>query len=80
MYSSDDCHDQTFEVGPHSALCVSYCTFLTSEFVRCFISEADPLSILSGNSLCDLVVRVPGYRTEVYCASCEVLTGFMYVM
>jgi hypothetical protein len=27
-----------------------------------------------------LVVRVPGYRTEMYCASCEVRTEFMYVM
>jgi hypothetical protein len=27
-----------------------------------------------------LVVRVPGYRTEMYCASCEVRTEFIYVM
>jgi hypothetical protein len=32
------------------------------------------------DSLCGLVVRVPGYRTEIYCASCEVRTGFIYVM
>jgi hypothetical protein len=25
------------------------------------------------------VVRVPGYRTEMYCASCEVRTEFIYV-
>jgi hypothetical protein len=30
--------------------------------------------------LCGLVVRVPGYRTEMYCASCEVRTEFIYVM
>jgi hypothetical protein len=24
------------------------------------------------NRLCGLVVRVPGYRTEMYCVSCEV--------
>jgi hypothetical protein len=30
--------------------------------------------------LCDLVVRVPGYRTEMYCVSCEVRTEFIYVM
>jgi hypothetical protein len=30
--------------------------------------------------LCGLVVRVPGYRTEIYYVSCEVLTEFMYVM
>jgi hypothetical protein len=29
--------------------------------------------------LYDLVVRVPGYRTEMYCASCEVQTEFIYV-
>jgi hypothetical protein len=27
-----------------------------------------------------LVVRVPGYRTEMYCVSCEVQTEFIYVM
>jgi hypothetical protein len=30
--------------------------------------------------LCGLVVRVPGYKTEMYCASCEVRTEFIYVM
>jgi hypothetical protein len=30
--------------------------------------------------LCGLVVRVPVYRTEVYCSSCEVRTEFIYVM
>jgi hypothetical protein len=30
--------------------------------------------------LCGLVVRVLGYRTEMYCASCEVRTEFIYVM
>jgi hypothetical protein len=27
-----------------------------------------------------LVVRVPGYSSEMYCASCEVRTEFIYVM
>jgi hypothetical protein len=27
-----------------------------------------------------LVVRVPGYKTEMYCVSCEVRTEFIYVM
>jgi hypothetical protein len=27
-----------------------------------------------------LVVKVPGYTTEMYCASCEVQTEFIYVM
>jgi hypothetical protein len=30
--------------------------------------------------LCGLVVRVPGYRSEMYCVSCEVQTEFIYVM
>jgi hypothetical protein len=30
--------------------------------------------------LCGLVVRVPGYRTEMYCVSCEVRTEFIYGM
>jgi hypothetical protein len=32
------------------------------------------------DSLCGLVVRVPGYRTEMYCVCCEVRTEFIYVM
>jgi hypothetical protein len=36
--------------------------------------------VSDGDRLCDLVVRVPGYTTEMYCASCEVRTGFIYVM
>jgi hypothetical protein len=34
----------------------------------------------SYDRLCGLVVRVPGYTTEMYCASCEVRTEFIYVM
>jgi hypothetical protein len=30
--------------------------------------------------LCGLVVRVPGYTTEMYCVSCEGRTEFIYVM
>jgi hypothetical protein len=30
--------------------------------------------------LCALAVRVTGYTTEMYCASCEVRTEFIYVM
>jgi hypothetical protein len=28
---------------------------------------------------CGLVVTVPGYRTELYCTSCEVRTEFIYI-
>jgi hypothetical protein len=30
--------------------------------------------------VCGLVVRIPGYRTEMYCVSCEVRTDFLYVI
>jgi hypothetical protein len=30
--------------------------------------------------LCGLLVRVTGYRTKMYCASCEVRTECIYVM
>jgi hypothetical protein len=35
---------------------------------------------LSVYRLFSLVVRVPGYITEMYCDSCEVRTEFIYVM
>jgi hypothetical protein len=35
---------------------------------------------INSDRLCGLEVRVPGYRTEMYCASCEVRTEFIYVM
>jgi hypothetical protein len=34
----------------------------------------------AGDRLCGPVVRVPGYRTEIYCISCEVRTKFIYIM
>jgi hypothetical protein len=36
--------------------------------------EAEP------DRLYGLVVRVPGYTTEMFCVSCEVRTEFIYVM
>jgi hypothetical protein len=33
----------------------------------------------TSDHLCGLVVRVPGCRTEMYCASCEVQTEFIYL-
>jgi hypothetical protein len=38
----------------------------------CYVEES--------RRLCGLVVRVPGYTTEMYCASCEIRTEFIYVM
>jgi hypothetical protein len=38
------------------------------------------ISLSGSNRICGLVVRVPGYTMEMYCASCEVRTEFIYVM
>jgi hypothetical protein len=38
----------------------------------CYVEKLD--------RLCELVVRVPGYTTKMYRASCEVRTEFIYVM
>jgi hypothetical protein len=35
---------------------------------------------LKMDRLCGLVVRFPGYRMDMYCASCEVRTEFIYAM
>jgi hypothetical protein len=37
------------------------------------------ISLRLSPCLCSLLVRVPGYRTELYCVSCEVRTEFIYV-
>jgi hypothetical protein len=33
----------------------------------------------SQDRLCGIVVRVPGYTTEMYCASCEARTEYIYI-
>jgi hypothetical protein len=38
------------------------------------------LAVLRAVSPCSLMVRVPSYRTELYCVSCEVRAEFIYVM
>jgi hypothetical protein len=38
------------------------------------------ITIFSIDLPCGLVVRVPGYTTEMYCISCEVRTEFIYDM
>jgi hypothetical protein len=38
------------------------------------------LYIISSDRLCGLMVRVPGYRTEMYCVSWEVGIEFIYVL
>jgi hypothetical protein len=48
--------------------------------VLCLLWGTNWIYICCVDCLCGLVVRVPGYRTEMYCASCEVRTEFMYVV
>jgi hypothetical protein len=38
------------------------------------------LIVVHADGLCGLVVRVPVYRTELYCVSCEVRTELIFVM
>jgi hypothetical protein len=60
----------------------------TSELAECNTNRALRINITFNYSpfsvevdrLCGLVVRVPGYTTKMYCASCEVRTEFIYVM
>jgi hypothetical protein len=69
--------------------------FLEQVWLLCLISIVEHQNCLSLNFIprlqfhrdyktvccfCGLVVRVPGYTTEKYCASCEVQTEFIYVM
>jgi hypothetical protein len=50
------------------------------EDVRRANEEIEVLNSHPMDRLCGLVVRVPGYTTEMYCVSCEVRTEFIYVM
>jgi hypothetical protein len=54
---------------------------LTASLIVCHDSHK-MLQEVSTNleKVCGLVVRVPGYTTEMYCVSCEVRTEFIYVM
>jgi hypothetical protein len=66
-------------------LCVSEYTTIsvtprTIEVPSCLPMEQNYVSFLNDDRLCGLVVRVPGYITEMYCVSCEVRTEFIYVM
>jgi hypothetical protein len=49
-------------------------------FGRKKISFALKVFCVLNDRLCGLVARVPGYRMEMCCDSCEVRTEFMYVM
>jgi hypothetical protein len=58
-----------------NTLCFKSAAVLLFLHVSCVVISDDADSNL--DSLCGLVVRVPGYRTEMYCASCEVRTEFI---
>jgi hypothetical protein len=62
--------------------------YLQERVFNCFslrLMELRQINFLSvagkkPDRICALVVRVPGYTTEMYCDSCEVRTEFIYVM
>jgi hypothetical protein len=45
-----------------------------------YLSTWRILHLPHSDRLCGLVVKVPGYRTEMYCVSCEIRPEFIYVM
>jgi hypothetical protein len=57
---------------------------ISYSYILILVYVPDPLyskpSLGKMDRLCGLVVRVPGCITEMYCASCEVRTEFIYVM
>jgi hypothetical protein len=60
------------------ALCWALAAFLSSLIL--YIACKYPWMWDRSDRLCGLVVRVPGYTTEMYCVSCEIRTEFIYVM
>jgi hypothetical protein len=59
-----------------------YLVYLTIPFLQTvsFTLLRLILPVSNDDRLCGPVVRVPGYRTEMYCVSCEVRTEFIYVI
>jgi hypothetical protein len=57
-------------------------SWLQNVYVLCSLWGTNSIYVMYKNvdRLWGLVVRVPGYRTYMYCASCEVRTQFIYVM
>jgi hypothetical protein len=64
----------TFHVSPTRLL------FLLKHKPLQFLISLHLFSYYQSDRLCGLVVRVPGYTTEMYCDSCEVRTEFIYVI
>jgi hypothetical protein len=60
--------------------CKLFCSHNTLTNLSFFSFEWYRYSVCRRDRLCGLAVRVPGYRADVYCASCEVRTEFIYVM
>jgi hypothetical protein len=59
--------------GSKGLYCMEFCDYLRSSLAEKLLGE----HLLR---LCGLVVRVLGIRSEMYCASSEVRTEFIYVM
>jgi hypothetical protein len=71
----------------HSGLLLIYCRYeatvaevIAAQMLHLTESYTFLLRLLHEDRLCSLVVRVPGYRTEMYCVSCQIRTEFIYVM
>jgi hypothetical protein len=56
------------------------CVRARDGFTKWYHLQSRIIIIVIVISLCGLMVRVPGYRAEMYCASCEVRTEFIYAM
>jgi hypothetical protein len=71
------------------------CSFVDFSSVQCLVVVEVLVHVLAASTLlgrpfwfymicvdriCGLVVRDPGYITEMYCDYCEVRTEFIYVM
>jgi hypothetical protein len=82
----DDCSLGTLmELGVYIHLWNSLLFFLLYRIFAQLLSRPLITFIVDASIYCLLLSlwssgRVPGYRTEMYCASCEVRTEFIYVL
>jgi hypothetical protein len=65
--------ESIIEIECQRVFCLFVCDVLYNEYKQV-------LNSVCVDRLCGLVVRVPGYTTEMCYVSCEVRTEFMYVM
>jgi hypothetical protein len=79
LRSSGTQHAPSLHWGNNITECRN-CREQETRYIKSAIRNILNSPTFSSDRLCDLVVRVPGYTTEMYCASCEVRTEFIYVM